>query len=612
MSRYGQFPGGGFAGDEAARPGFGDPRQGFETCGIVEFMASHEMLSRITGDPIWADRVEDLAFNSLPASLDQKHRGIHYITSANSIAQVDHPGTQGQFQNSFGMQTYELGIDNYRCCPHNYGQGWPYYVEEMWAATPDNGLAAILHGPSTVTAKVADGTAITVTAATTYPFSDLVTLTLSMPKNLTFPLHLRIPGWCTAPVVQVNGAAVTANAGPSYAKIARTWATGDRVMLRLPMPTRVRTWAANHNAVSIDHGALTFSLAITENWRRVGGTDTWPEHEVLPGSAWNYGLTLENPPVVTSGIGNANDPFTPGNAPIRITAPARKVTGWTADSDQIVTVLQDSPTPSSEPTENVTLIPMGGARLRITSFPKIGAGKPWVPSGVAFRIQNANSGKVLGVDGMSTADSARVVQYDDNGTADHLWQVLDNGTGYARLRNKNSGKVLGVDGMSTADSAPIVQYADTGTADHNWRFIPDGTVRLSAVHTGKVLAIQGMSPNNGAQLTQWPATGTTDHVWRFTDTGGGFFRITSNLTGKSVDITGASTADGARAVQWDYAGGANQQWRLAWASPGIFALMARHSNKVLEVSGASTADGAVVTQWPDLGGPNQRWRIIPG
>lgn len=68
MDTYGRFPGGGLAGDENFRPGFTDPRQGFETCGIVEFMASHELLTRITGDPVWADRCEDLAFNMLPAS----------------------------------------------------------------------------------------------------------------------------------------------------------------------------------------------------------------------------------------------------------------------------------------------------------------------------------------------------------------------------------------------------------------------------------------------------------------------------------------------------------------------------------------------------------------
>ncbi len=70
---------------------------------------------------------------------------------------------------------------------------------------------------------------------------------------------------------------------------------------------------------------------------------------------------------------------------------------------------------------------------------------------------------------MSTADSAQVVQFDDNGTADHLWQPVDNGDGWFRLRNKNSGKVLGVDRMSTADSAQVVQFDDNGTADHLWQ-----------------------------------------------------------------------------------------------------------------------------------------------
>jgi len=250
-------------------------------------MASHEMLSRITGDPVWADRTEDLAFNSLPAALDHRQKGIHYITSANSIAQLNRTGSQRQFENGFPMQAYMLGIDNYRCCPHNYGMGWPYYVEEMWAATPDAGLVATLHGPSRVTARVADGTDVTITADTTYPFGDTITYTVDTPTALAFPLYLRIPGWCAGPALTVNGAAVAVPAGPAYARIDRTWRTGDRIVLRLPMQTRVRTWTGNHDAVSIDFGALTFSLAITENWTRVGGTDAWPTSEVRPGSAWN-------------------------------------------------------------------------------------------------------------------------------------------------------------------------------------------------------------------------------------------------------------------------------------------------------------------------------------
>src|SRR5579859_4105105 len=85
IDTYGQFPGGGFAGHENCRPGFTDPRQGFETCGIVEFMHSFEMLTKISGEPIWADRCEDLAFNSLPAAITPDWKGLHYLTCANQV-----------------------------------------------------------------------------------------------------------------------------------------------------------------------------------------------------------------------------------------------------------------------------------------------------------------------------------------------------------------------------------------------------------------------------------------------------------------------------------------------------------------------------------------------
>ncbi|MET8238290.1 RICIN domain-containing protein, partial [Streptomyces sp. NPDC005078] len=80
-------------------------------------------------------------------------------------------------------------------------------------------------------------------------------------------------------------------------------------------------------------------------------------------------------------------------------------------------------------------------------------------------------GKVLGVDNMSTADSAHVVQFSDNGTDDHLWQLVPNGDDWYRIRNRNSGKVLGVDNMSTADSAHVVQFSDNGTDDHLWQLL---------------------------------------------------------------------------------------------------------------------------------------------
>ena len=125
MGTWGQFPGGGFAGDENIRKPYRDPRQGFETCGFVEFMHTFEMMTRISGNPLWSDRCEEIAFNSLPAALTPDHKGLHYVTCANCI-QLDNEKKGRQFDNKFPMLAFKPGIHDYRCCPHNYGMGWPY------------------------------------------------------------------------------------------------------------------------------------------------------------------------------------------------------------------------------------------------------------------------------------------------------------------------------------------------------------------------------------------------------------------------------------------------------------------------------------------------------
>ncbi|MGW5104497.1 RICIN domain-containing protein [Streptomyces sp. NPDC004100] len=518
MGSYGQFPGGGFAGDENLRPGFGDPRQGFETCGIVEFMASHELLTRITGDPVWADRCEELAFNLLPAALDPAGRAVHYITSANSVDLDNRTKTQGQFQNGFAMQSFQPGVDQYRCCPHNYGMGWPYFSEELWLAAPGGGLAAALYSPCAVRATVAGGTEVTITEDTDYPFGETVRLTLSTPRAVRFPLHLRVPGWCADPQLTVNGKAYAATPGPSFTVVDRQWSSGDTVTLRLPQRTVLRTWSAGQDAVSVEHGPLTYALRIGENYVRYAGDDAFPEYEVHATTPWNYGLVPGSTPEFTrSGGPVAANPFTQDGTPVRMTARARRVAEWVADDEHVVAPLQRSPARSDSPVESVTLVPMGAARLRISGFPTAAPdGRPWTPEPPFRRVQNKHSGKVLAVDNMSTANSARVVQYDNTPTGDHAWQFVDRGDGWFLVRNGHSGKVLGVDGMSTADSAIVVQYEDNGTDDHLWRQVDkgDGWFLLLNRHSGKVLGVSGMSTANSAQVVQFADNGTDDHLWR--------------------------------------------------------------------------------------------------
>lgn len=374
MTTYGQFPGGGFAGSENARKGFDDPRQGIETCGIVEFMHSFEMLTRISGNPVWADRCEEIAFNSLPAAMDPEHKGLHYVTCAN-VVQMDHRN-QRIFPDGWCRMYYSPW--DYRCCQHNHGMGWPYYAEEMWLATADGGLCASLYAASEVSAAVGDGTKVKIVEETDYPFGETIALRVSTPKAVAFPLWLRIPRWCAGAAVRINGAAETLRAeAPGYAVIERTWKDGDSVALELPMRVAVRRWAKNKDSASVDYGPLSFSLKIDEQWTRSGGKDPWPEWDVAAASPWNYGLVLpaeapEKAFKVTRKTGPlAAQPFTAADVPIRLEAQARRIPGWTTNELGAIAVLPASPVASAEAVEAVQLIPMGAARLRISSFPVV-------------------------------------------------------------------------------------------------------------------------------------------------------------------------------------------------------------------------------------------------
>jgi hypothetical protein len=393
MNRYGQFPGGGFAGDENCRPGYADPRQGFETCGWVEFMHTFEMMTRISADSVWTDRCEEIAFNSYPSSLDPEHRGTHYITSANCI-ELDMEGKhESQFANGdMPMQAFMPGIHNYRCCPHNLGMGWPYYAEELWLATADKGLCASMYAQSSVTARVADGKTVTLTEDTDYPFRDISTIRVSTREPVAFPIYLRTPGWCEFSTVSINGKQLSVHAGAdNYFMVRRTWKNGDTLAIHMPMKLKVRTWAANHNSVSVDYGPLTFSANIKENWTERKGPDAWPAYEVKPMSPWNYALDLDpsapkNSVKVSMTAGKvAAMPFIQDKAPITLSVPARRIPQWQADNDHVVGLLQQSPVLTDSPLETITLVPMGCARLRITSFPRAGHG----PDALLWKTESA-------------------------------------------------------------------------------------------------------------------------------------------------------------------------------------------------------------------------------
>ena len=381
--KFGRVPGGMFGADENARDRYTGPRQMIETCGMVEEMLSDELLIAITGDTKWAERCEDVAFNSLPAAFTADMKALRYLTAPN-MPQSDHVSKAPGIQNGGDMCGMNPHI--HRCCQHNGGHGWPYFARHLWYATAGDGLAAYLYAPCTVTAKVAGGVEVTIEETTPYPLEGVIDFRLKPAKPVRFPLYLRSPSWSDEVSVMLNGRVVDEKlrAGGVIC-IDREWKPGDWVTVLAPMPLRVKTWEEN-NTVSIGRGPITFSLAIKEKYVRYGGTDKWPAYDIFPDSPWNYGLEIDTSKP-DGGLGKGeldwrkNEPLFARPAQIWIKAPARRIPAWTLDRRGLVNEVAPGPIKSSEPVETITLIPMGCCRLRITAFPIIDNvnGKDWPP-----------------------------------------------------------------------------------------------------------------------------------------------------------------------------------------------------------------------------------------
>jgi GH43 family beta-xylosidase len=387
---YGQVPGGLFGADENAREGYDDPRQAVETCGMVEQMTSDQFLLRFTGDTKWADNCEDIAFNTFPAAFMPDYRSLRYLTAPNMVisdSKNHAPGiaNEGPFlmMNPFSS----------RCCQHNHAAGWVYYAENAWMATPDNGLAAQFYTQGTVKARAGKGDWVSITENTRYPFEEKVELTVRNDRPTEFPLYLRIPAWCAGPEVSINGQRQPAGQSTGgYVRLKRTWKNGDKIELTLPMRLTLRQWTRNKNSVSINYGPLGFSLLIAERYEQKGSRETaqgdagwqegadakkWPSFEIYPASPWNYGLLLdqEHPEksvtVERKPWPADNNPFVNAAAPIELRARGRQIPAWTIDQYGLCGLLPQSPVVSDQPVTDLQLVPMGGARLRISAFPVI-------------------------------------------------------------------------------------------------------------------------------------------------------------------------------------------------------------------------------------------------
>jgi hypothetical protein len=372
LDRHHGMPTGVFTGDEclAGKSAI----QGTELCAVVEYMYSLERLIGVRGDPVLADRLEQIAFNALPATFspdmwahqyDQQVNQIECSIRENRLWITNEPDA-----NIYGLEPC------FGCCTANLSQGWPKFAAHLWMRARSNGIAAVAYAPSRIDTDIG-GVPVSVELETDYPFRQDLQFTVEVGQPVRFPLLLRIPAWAEGAAVKIEGRTQRVGNPGSFHTVERTWQGKTTFQLSLPMMPR--GIPRPNGAISIVRGPLLYALGIGEEWRQVNKDSPHrePPHadwEVLPTTPWNYALELDAGNLTAAmrfeehKVGTPV--FSPATPPVTAAVRGWRVPGWTERNGSAEPTPQSPVKPEGQ-ADDLLLMPYGCTNLRIAEFPVV-------------------------------------------------------------------------------------------------------------------------------------------------------------------------------------------------------------------------------------------------
>ncbi|KAJ7701985.1 hypothetical protein B0H16DRAFT_750843 [Mycena metata] len=386
LFKYHGRPSGAFAADEYLA-GL-EAVRGTELCLVVEAMFSGSYLYQVIGDLKFADQVERMAYNALPATLTGDMWARQYLQQQNQIASKNmtpNPFPEdGPYSNVFGLEP------NYPCCTVDFPQGWPKFASNAFLVTPDEeSLVHLYLGPFEASVVLAGDNAVKALAETLYPFGDTLTTTITASKAFTY--LVRIPSWVVEGTISVNGGMAEA-VKPGVNGLHAVSVGAGTTTLVLEVPAEIRIENRPHGSIAVHRGPLNYAFDIPRTETQLSAHPLEPravDMEFLPAGvdAWQLAidpstLAFTNTPpasgVLPSPIYDASLP------PFTLSVSACPI-DWPVAGDMFAAPPPENPACLGA-FRNVTLWPFGASKIRISEFPVA-----QVSEGLSFTVQDPDA-----------------------------------------------------------------------------------------------------------------------------------------------------------------------------------------------------------------------------
>lgn len=365
LERFNGTAVGTFTGDECLSGT--SPTQGTELCSVVELMDSMEQLYAFTGAPEWAERLETVAFNALPATLTEDMWAHQYVQMVNQTDCTPFPGrshfrTNGPDAHIFGLEPH------FGCCTANFGQGFPKLALSTFLRSGD-GIVSAVPLPSEVT-TVSRGVSVKVTLDTEYPFRNSFRYSVTAEAKTDMALSVRVPSFARR--LTVNGKPHRAHNG-----IVR-FEGFDRglTVIDISFETEPHLCRRPKGMSVLRYGSLVFSLPVKAEVRRVeyeknGVERRFPhcDYSYRGTSDWNLAFAEQKFRVTEHPVGDI--PFSESDPPLTIDTGLSHIEWGPEDGFETVPARVPKNRRPLDAPQVRRLIPYGCTMLRMTELPVI-------------------------------------------------------------------------------------------------------------------------------------------------------------------------------------------------------------------------------------------------